>query len=78
MNKSLKEGLHYTHLGLTMVVITAIGLGLGYYVDGYFHTGPWGTLVGLVAGFVLGFVYFVLEIVKLVQGGRHGDDGERR
>jgi len=60
-----------------MVAITFLGLGIGYYFDHSFRTDPWGTIAGLVFGFVLGFFYFVLEIVKLVQSGKRDGEGGR-
>jgi ATP synthase protein I len=33
----------------------AIGVGIGYGLDRYFHTGPWLTLIFLLLGVVAGF-----------------------
>ena len=33
----------------------AIGVAIGYYLDRYFHSGPWLTLIFLILGVVAGF-----------------------
>lgn len=38
-----------------MAVATAIGWGIGYWLDGRFDTGPWLMLVGLLFGVAAGF-----------------------
>lgn len=36
-----------------------VGAGLGYGVDYWVHTGPWGLIIGLAAGFTAGVVNMV-------------------
>jgi ATP synthase protein I len=36
-----------------------VGAGLGYGVDYWVHTGPWGLIIGLTAGFAAGIVNVV-------------------
>lgn len=36
--------------------------GVGYAVDYWRHSGPWGLLTGLVVGFVLGFANLVVSL----------------
>jgi len=43
-------------IGLTLVVATVIGLGVGYYLDLWLGTRPWLLLVGLVFGIAAGFL----------------------
>lgn len=76
LNRSLEEGLRYTYVGLTMVVLVGVFLYGGYRFDGYFRTSPWGTLSGLGLGVFFGFGYFILEIVRLVQEGQKQNDRE--
>ena len=40
-----------------------VGAGLGFGVDSWVHTGPWGLIVGLVAGFAAG----VVNVVRTAQ-----------
>jgi len=47
-------------VGISMVVSTFIGLGMGYYLDKWlgekgYHTAPWLTLIFLGFGIVAGF-----------------------
>lgn len=47
-------------VGISMVVSTFIGLGMGYYLDKWlgekgYHTAPWLTLIFLGLGIVAGF-----------------------
>jgi ATP synthase protein I len=43
-------------LGVAMVLATVIGLGVGYYLDGWMGTSPWLTLLGLGLGIASSFV----------------------
>jgi ATP synthase protein I len=63
----LKEdlsALNAASLGLTMVITTAIGLGLGVYLDKKFSTNPWFTIFFFVIGVVSGF----WQLIKDVKG----------
>ena len=40
-----------------------VGAGLGYGVDYWVHTGPWGLIIGLAAGFAAGIV----NVVRVAQ-----------
>lgn len=42
-------------MGIMMVVSTFIGLAIGYYLDRYFGTEPWLTILFLVFGIAAGF-----------------------
>ncbi len=41
---------------------TFVGLGIGYWLDNVFSTGPWLTLIFLLLGIVAGFV----EIFRMI------------
>ena len=43
-------------IGLMLVLATVIGLGAGYFADGWLGTKPWLTLLGLGMGIAAGFV----------------------
>jgi hypothetical protein len=74
MSSPLKDGMRYTHLGLTMVVIVLLGLGAGYYVNGSWIPSPWGTLGGLALGVLAGGTWFVLEIIHLMQSSQSEEE----
>ena len=42
-------------MGIMMVVSTFIGLAMGYYLDRYFGTQPWLTILFLLFGIAAGF-----------------------
>ena len=42
-------------VGISMVAATFIGFGMGYYLDQWFDTKPWLTMIFLVLGIIAGF-----------------------
>lgn len=52
-------------LGITLVVSTLVGLGIGYYLDRWLGTSPWLTLVFLLFGIVSGFVQIFRSLPRL-------------
>ena len=42
-------------VGLHLVLGTFVGLAIGYFLDRYFHTKPWLTLIFLAFGVAAGF-----------------------
>ena len=42
-------------IGLHMVVAVFIGLGFGYFLDRFFNTTPWMTIIFLLLGIIAGF-----------------------
>jgi len=53
--KLYKRVMRYSAVGLEMGFSVAIGVAIGYYLDRYFHTGPWLTLIFMILGVVAGF-----------------------
>jgi len=53
--KLYKRFMRYSAVGLEMGFSVAIGVAIGYYLDRYFHTGPWLTLIFLILGVIAGF-----------------------
>ncbi|MBI5967313.1 MAG: AtpZ/AtpI family protein [Deltaproteobacteria bacterium] len=47
--------MRYSAIGLEMGFSVAIGAAIGYYLDRFFDTGPWLTLIFLILGAVAGF-----------------------
>jgi ATP synthase protein I len=46
--------LRYSTLGIEMGVSLAVGLGIGYFLDSYFHTKPLLTVIFMLLGIVAG------------------------
>lgn len=58
-------------VGMLILVSTAIGLGLGYWLDGKLGTRPWLTFALTIAGLASG----IYEAVKiLIEATRDGGD----
>ena len=64
-NKSgyIKGLYELASIGITLVAATFIGLLIGIYIDDYFGTKPWFTLLFLILGIVAGFknVYYMIK-----------------
>ena len=48
------SGLRYVGVGLSFGAIVGVCGYLGYLAEGWFHTGPWLRLVGILLGVALG------------------------
>jgi F0F1-type ATP synthase assembly protein I len=48
------SGLRYIGVGLSFGAFVGAGGYLGYLAEGWFHTGPWVRLVGILLGVALG------------------------
>jgi ATP synthase protein I len=59
MSKSTREAFNLlavaSSMGIAIVLATVIGLAIGYYLDKYFGTSPWLTLIFLILGIIAGF-----------------------
>lgn len=55
LKKTIRTLGYISTVGLAMALSIAIGAGIGYYLDGYFGTGPYLTLVFLAMGVVAAF-----------------------
>lgn len=63
-------------LGTELVVATMIGTLMGYSVDYYFGTKPWGILVGLIFGAAAGCLSVYRTAMK-VQFDEEEDNGDQ-
>jgi len=53
--KLYKKVVRYSTIGLEMGFSVAIGVAIGYFLDRFFKTGPWLTLIFLIFGVIAGF-----------------------
>jgi len=51
-----KQLARLSTIGVTLVAATAIGLAIGYGLDGWIGTSPWLTLVFTLFGIAAGFI----------------------
>ena len=54
-------------MGIALVAATFIGLLIGYYLDKYFGTSPWLTIIFLIFGIIAGFKN-MYDIIKKYGG----------
>ena len=66
-----RQFARYSAIGLEMGLSVAIGLAIGYYLDRYFHTKPWFTMIFLFLGIAAAFR-------SLVSLAKEIDKGERK
>jgi ATP synthase protein I len=48
----VKSLLSYSSLGIEMGLCVAIGIGIGYYLDRYFETSPYLTIIFMIFGII--------------------------
>jgi ATP synthase protein I len=48
----VKSLLSYSSLGIEMGLCVAIGIGIGYYLDRYFSTSPYLTIIFMIFGII--------------------------
>lgn len=74
---SIRQGIGIAfRLGTELVVATMIGALMGYAMDNYFGTKPWGILVGLIFGSVAGCLTVYRSAVAL-QFDEEEDNGDQ-
>jgi len=59
-----RELLYASQVGINMVAATFAGLAIGYFLDRFFDTSPWCTIVFLLLGIVSGFVQLFRTALK--------------
>lgn len=68
-------------VGITLVVSTFIGLGMGWWLDQKLATKPWFTLIFLVLGIVSGFrsmyILTAREVKRQKEEDRKNGDDQR-
>lgn len=52
-------------MGLQLVSGVVVGLAMGYYLDKYFETKPWLTLIFLVFGIIAGYRNMFRELQRI-------------
>jgi len=58
--------ISFSSLGLEMGLSVAIGIGMGYFLDSYFKTSPYLTIIFMLFGIIAAFktIYMLLKKVK--------------
>ncbi len=55
LKKTIKTLSYLSTVGMAMALSVAIGAAIGYYLDGYFKSGPWLTFIFLGLGIAAAF-----------------------
>ncbi len=55
------------NLGTQLAVSVLLLGGLGWFIDDRADTSPWGLVIGLSVGSVVGFVQFLRSVQRLLQ-----------
>lgn len=65
-----REYIQAWSVGLSLVISTFVGLGIGYWLDRLFNTSPWLTIVFLLLGIVSGF----RDLIRMARKQDNGSD----
>jgi len=66
----LRDNANYFYMGLMFPSCIGVGVAMGWVVDHFLHTDPWGKLGGFLFGVFAGFVNFVRDY-KNIQGKKN-------
>lgn len=59
----LRQLIDASSVGLQLVISTFVGFAIGYFLDRFFKTSPWLTIIFLIIGIVAGF----LELLRIAR-----------
>ncbi len=59
----LRQLIDASSVGLQLVISTFVGFAIGYFLDRFFNTSPWLTIIFLLIGIAAGF----LELLKIAR-----------
>jgi ATP synthase protein I len=69
--RSLSSAALLSTIGLTLVIATALGFGLGFLLDRWLGTWPWLMMLFTILGIVAGFV----EMIRAVNRANEDENG---
>jgi len=72
----MKSLINYSSLGLEMGLCVAIGIGMGHYLDRYFKTSPYLTIIFMLLG-VVAAMKAVFTLLKKVVKENERDQNRR-
>jgi len=71
----VKSLISYSSLGLEMGISVAIGIAIGYFLDRYFKTSPYLTIIFMIFGIVAAFKS-IYELIKKTERDNGRDDNQ--
>lgn len=72
MNSSLKDFLYASSVGIHFVLCTIVGLAMGYFLDKFFGTFPYLSVIFFIIGIAAG----VRELLRIAKREREKDKNE--
>jgi ATP synthase protein I len=66
----VKSLLSYSSLGIEMGLCVAIGIGIGYYLDKYFMTSPYLTIIFMIFG-IIASMKVIYTLMKKLENERN-------
>ncbi|OPX98004.1 MAG: putative F0F1-ATPase [Syntrophorhabdus sp. PtaB.Bin006] len=69
----IKSLLNYSSLGLEMGLSVAIGIGIGYFLDSYFKTYPYLTIIFMLFGIVAAMKTIFMLLKKIERENREDE-----
>jgi ATP synthase protein I len=66
--------ISYSSLGLEMGLSVAIGIGIGYFLDAYFKTSPYLTIIFMFFGIAAAFKTIYLLLRKIERENKRDND----
>lgn len=69
----IKSLLNYSSLGLEMGLSVAIGIGIGYFLDSYFKTYPYLTIIFMLFGIVAAMKTIFTLLKKIERENREDE-----
>lgn len=72
MNSSMKDFLYASSVGIHFVLCTIVGLAMGYFLDKFFNTFPYLSVVFFIIGISAG----VRELLRIAKRERQKDKDE--
>ncbi|HBA53816.1 MAG TPA: hypothetical protein DCZ04_05005 [Syntrophorhabdus aromaticivorans] len=70
----IKSLLNYSSLGLEMGLSVAIGIGIGYFLDSYFKTYPYLTIIFMIFGIVAAMKTIFMLLKKIERENERNKD----
>jgi ATP synthase protein I len=62
----VKSLISYSSLGLEMGLCVAIGIGIGYFLDRFFHTSPYLTIIFMIFG-IIAAMKTIYQLLKKIE-----------
>lgn len=69
--RAIQEAAPYLSLGAQLAASVLVPGGIGWYIDSRMDSTPWGMVIGLCIGCVVGLVQFLRSANRLLECDHH-------